>query len=681
MSVNLSIYLSALFRTLATVPIIALASCQESVDGSGGSDSSVGSAPVSAYDQSDRSPADTVSLQADRDWEILMSSGQAPDRMAGENSLAYFMRQVETANVRLRELGLEFWNNYPDDPRRYKWLQMTVHLPPSYPVDISDWAFRETQRGINTYEVDHSALETWEDTYGSLRASFWSADEVTETERRYLWAGEFEQNLRRMNAAHARGESVDVDEILEEILAFATIFQHPVDEYDRSAFGSDSATVIRSIVEDEYRPLFNWTDASILAYAQRLEATADNQFSLEALDNGIAVTQAWQIRQAGGVPASLLSTRSETESAWRSAMGFPTPALFSLESKIVHFHKYIVTTRRKQWIASQYIWNAYPDHLWRIQWLKYVNAIVTAYPHHFFNSIYDLSSGSDVGVDIQPDEDALREWLDLYSELRTEMWNHPDTTREQRGEILGAELIRTFDPFSAVLASAEIDSEIIERSLEEAQKLYEVYGNVTDTLRISGRLISEYRALGIDENQLISFFEPLTRSENEAIRNIALAGHEQMRLRTAPFEFQADTLDGASFDMAELRGDIVLVDHWGTNCASCIAAMPLINDVFEAYRDRGFSVVSIAYDATSKRRQVLRIKSELELDDWVSLDGEGQWEAVSQRYGYQGFPQYMLLNRDGTLFAGTGEVDLGRNLAALLDQMLAAEAEASLVAQ
>ena len=34
----------------------------------------------------------------------------------------------------------------------------------------------------------------------------------------------------------------------------------------------------------------------------------------------------------------------------------------------------------------------------------------------------------------------------------------------------------------------------------------------------------------------------------------------------------------------------------------------------------------------------------------------------------------MLLNRDGTLYAGTGEVDMGRNLEALLEEMLADEA-------
>ena len=83
--------------------------------------------------------------------------------------------------------------------------------------------------------------------------------------------------------------------------------------------------------------------------------------------------------------------------------------------------------------------------------------------------------------------------------------------------------------------------------------------------------------------------------------------------------------------------------------------------------------MSIAYDGTTQRRRIERIEKELGLT-WTTLDGEGQWEEISQKYGYQGFPQYMLLNRDGTLYAGTGEVDMGRNLEALLEEMLAAEA-------
>jgi hypothetical protein len=52
-------------------------------------------------------------------------------------------------------------------------------------------------------------------------------------------------------------------------------------------------------------------------------------------------------------------------------------------------------------------------------------------------------------------------------------------------------------------------------------------------------------------------------------------------------------------------------------------------------------------------------------------------KAFFDRFGFVGVPQYMLLDREGKLVAGSAEVDMGRNLRALLDKMLAAEASAA----
>ena len=69
-----------------------------------------------------------------------------------------------------------------------------------------------------------------------------------------------------------------------------------------------------------------------------------------------------------------------------------------------------------------------------------------------------------------------------------------------------------------------------------------------------------------------------------------------------------------------------------------------------------------------------RIEQSLGLT-WTTLAAEDQYEIVNETYGFGGMmPQYMLLNRDGRLYASTAEVDMGRNLEALLEEMLAAEA-------
>ena len=107
--------------------------------------------------------------------------------------------------------------------------------------------------------------------------------------------------------------------------------------------------------------------------------------------------------------------------------------------------------------------------------------------------------------------------------------------------------------------------------------------------------------------------------------------------------------------MLTYRDKVVLVDHWATTCSSCIAAMPDLHELYLELKSQGFEVISIVYDGTSKRRRVDRVINELSLT-WPTVDGEGQWQSVRDRYGYNGFPQYMLLNRKGELIADTADL-------------------------
>lgn len=148
-----------------------------------------------------------------------------------------------------------------------------------------------------------------------------------------------------------------------------------------------------------------------------------------------------------------------------------------------------------------------------------------------------------------------------------------------------------------------------------------------------------------------------------------------MKLRSTPFELSGRKIDGEPFDIESLRGKIVLVDHWATTCAGCIAAMPRIHDIYLRYQDLGFEVLLVNYDGPSRLSKVERIEKELGLT-WMTYAGNFDlWDnTISVKYGYGGFPQYMLLNRDGTIRAGTGAIDMGRNLEALLNEMLEEEA-------
>lgn len=217
------------------------------------------------------------------------------------------------------------------------------------------------------------------------------------------------------------------------------------------------------------------------------------------------------------------------------------------------------------------------------------------------------------------------------------------------------------------------DRDVVKLLISDIHNLRKNFDQSIRVIQFASTIQRDATSYGMNDADVRAFLHPMLSDENPSISEFAMAAMGAIEARQTPFEFVAPTLDGEEFDVNEFKGKVVLVDHWATTCSACIDAMPRLHDIYERYNEEGFEVVSIAYDGTAQRRRIERIEKELGLT-WTTLDGEGQWEEISNKYGYQGFPQYMLLNRDGTHYAGTGEINMGRNLEALLEEMLAAEA-------
>lgn len=180
--------------------------------------------------------------------------------------------------------------------------------------------------------------------------------------------------------------------------------------------------------------------------------------------------------------------------------------------------------------------------------------------------------------------------------------------------------------------------------------------------------------LGLSDVEVRAFVAERPRSNVAAIQETVSSILNPVELMSGvPVNVEAKTFDGDRFETRSLADNIVLVDHWDTNCAPCIAATPVLHEVYERYKERGVEVVSIAYDGSSQRSRVHRIKEESGLT-WITLDGEGLWPAIAAQYGYRGVPQYMLLDREGRWYADTEEMGNGANFEALLNEILAVEA-------
>ncbi len=76
----------------------------------------------------------------------------------------------------------------------------------------------------------------------------------------------------------------------------------------------------------------------------------------------------------------------------------------------------------------------------------------------------------------------------------------------------------------------------------------------------------------------------------------AMVGHAETAKKPA---LQLKTLDGATFDLASLRGKWVIVNFWATWCSPCIKEMPDISQFVAARSD--VAAIGIAFGGEEKQ--------------------------------------------------------------------------------
>jgi peroxiredoxin len=83
------------------------------------------------------------------------------------------------------------------------------------------------------------------------------------------------------------------------------------------------------------------------------------------------------------------------------------------------------------------------------------------------------------------------------------------------------------------------------------------------------------------------------------------------------------TIQGKEISMASLKGKVVLVNFWATDCSVCVSEMPEIVNTYNAYKAKGFEVIAIAmpYDPPA---QLLNYVTQKNLPFPVMHDGFGK---------------------------------------------------------
>jgi thiol-disulfide isomerase/thioredoxin len=137
------------------------------------------------------------------------------------------------------------------------------------------------------------------------------------------------------------------------------------------------------------------------------------------------------------------------------------------------------------------------------------------------------------------------------------------------------------------------------------------------------------------------------------------------RLGSPAPDFTLPTVDGASVQLAQLKGRPVWINFWATWCVPCREEMPAMQELYDEYRDRGLQIVAVNMeeDPATVRR-------------WITsggygftfvLDSDGQ---QVKRYNVTAAPTSYFVGSDGVIRdLKLGQISRGE-MVAKLDKLL-----------
>jgi peroxiredoxin len=124
---------------------------------------------------------------------------------------------------------------------------------------------------------------------------------------------------------------------------------------------------------------------------------------------------------------------------------------------------------------------------------------------------------------------------------------------------------------------------------------------------------------------------------------------KKSRIGTLMTNFTQPDTSGNPVQFSSFKGKYVLVDFWASWCGPCRAENPNILKAYNAYKDKGFTVVGISLD-----NKAANWKKAIQDDKmpWTQLSDLKGWKnEVSASFGIQSIPSNMLIDPSGKIVA------------------------------
>jgi cytochrome c biogenesis protein CcmG, thiol:disulfide interchange protein DsbE len=110
--------------------------------------------------------------------------------------------------------------------------------------------------------------------------------------------------------------------------------------------------------------------------------------------------------------------------------------------------------------------------------------------------------------------------------------------------------------------------------------------------------------------------------------------------------YGASLLGGDSVSLAQLKGNVVLLNVWATWCIPCRKELPELQALHKQYEPRGLRVVGVSVDETGTDSSVREYAQELGITYSILRDPD---QRVYSAFSIVGVPASFLIDREGRI--------------------------------
>lgn len=109
--------------------------------------------------------------------------------------------------------------------------------------------------------------------------------------------------------------------------------------------------------------------------------------------------------------------------------------------------------------------------------------------------------------------------------------------------------------------------------------------------------------------------------------------------------FSLPTRGGQTLKLADLRGQVVMINFWATWCGPCRQEMPLLEKIHKKYKPLGFTMLGVNVEPDPKAAEAWLAK-EMPVTFPIAFDTDSQ---VSKLYKVAGMPSTVIVDRKGNV--------------------------------